>query len=100
MNSAKPLPAIDELTKEYQRFSQSGLSLNLTRGKPSPEQLDLSAPLLSLPGHDVTDQSGNDCRNYGGIDGLEEMKALFAAILEVDPHNIIVGWQFQFDTDV
>lgn len=75
----------------YQSIKDSGLSLDLTRGKPSPEQLDLSNGLLTLPGLDYVDSSGVDSRNYGGLDGLPEMKKLFADILEVDPQEIIVG---------
>lgn len=66
------------------------LSLDITRGKPSPEQLDLANGLLSLPGDQYV-QDGTDTRNYGGLDGLPPMKALFAEILEVSADQVIVG---------
>ncbi len=63
----------------------------MTRGKPSASQLDLSNPLLTLPGHHYRDQNGTDTRNYGGLDGLPGIKTLFAGILEVHPDNVLVG---------
>ena len=80
-----------EFEKVYQKYKALGLSLDMTRGKPSAQQLDLSNDLLSLPGHDYADASGTDTRNYGGLDGLPDMKALFAGILEVDAGSVIVG---------
>lgn len=66
------------------------LSLDITRGKPSPKQLDLSNGLLTLPGDQYV-QDGTDTRNYGGLDGLPPMKALFAEILEVPTDKVVVG---------
>ena len=63
----------------------------MTRGKPSPQQLDLSSELLQTPVGDFLDSDGVDTRNYGGVDGLSEMKALFGGILEMDPAQVIVG---------
>jgi DNA-binding transcriptional MocR family regulator len=80
-----------EFKSAYAAFQALGLSLDMTRGKPSAQQLDLSDALLSLPGGDYVDASGTDTRNYGGLDGLPDMKALFAGILEIDPANVIVG---------
>lgn len=74
----------EELRKEYDALRERGLSLDLTRGKPSPAQLDLSAPLLSLPGEgDFRAADGSDCRNYGGPAGLPELRAIFAGVLQV-----------------
>ena len=57
-----------------------------------PEQLDLSLGLLDCLGHaDYRAADGSDCRNYGGLDGLPEARALFAEFLEVDPSEVIVG---------
>ena len=57
--------------------------LNMARGLPSPEQLDLANSLLTLPGvNQYQNTNGVDCRNYGAIDGLLEMKKLFAGILD------------------
>lgn len=81
-----------ELRNQFNAACQAGLKLDMTRGKPSPEQLDLANPMLSLPGDGVfTDSDGVDCRNYGGIDGLPQMKALFADILGCEPQDVIVS---------
>jgi hypothetical protein len=56
-----------QLQARYDAFKARGLKLDLTRGKPSPAQLDLSSALLSLPGAtDYLAEDGTDCRNYGG----------------------------------
>lgn len=66
--------------------------LNIARGLPSPEQLDLANSLLTVPGvNQYQNTNGVDCRNYGAIDGLLEMKKLFAGILDCSAENIIVG---------
>ena len=55
---------------EYEEFRARGLSLDITRGKPSPEQLDLANDLLSLPGgRDYFTKAGDDARNYGVLQG-------------------------------
>ena len=82
----------EELRGRYEAASKAGLSLDMTRGKPAPEQLDLSDPLLALPGAgQFSDQDNTDCRNYGGIDGLPAMKQLFADILGCQRDAVIVG---------
>ncbi|KYF83103.1 aminotransferase [Sorangium cellulosum] len=88
--------ALASLTKElearYDAFVARGLKLDMTRGKPSSEQLDLANGLLALPGaNDLIASDGSDTRNYGGLDGLPEMKAIFAEMLEVPAAQVIVG---------
>ncbi|MFO7303131.1 MAG: aminotransferase class I/II-fold pyridoxal phosphate-dependent enzyme [Acidobacteriota bacterium] len=81
-----------ELQARYDAFKARGLKLDMTRGKPSPEQLDLANGMLELPGAgDFLAADGTDTRNYGGVDGLPEMKALFAELLDVPPASVIVG---------
>ena len=81
-----------DLDRRYAAFKDEKLSLDMTRGKPCAEQLDLANGLLSnlAPG-DFKAEDGTDCRNYGGIDGLPEAKKLFAEFLEVAPSEILIG---------
>jgi DNA-binding transcriptional MocR family regulator len=77
---------------DYAAVKQRGLKLDMTRGKPSNEQLDLANELLvELTAEDYKAVDGTDTRNYGGLDGLPEMKAIFAELLETTPSNVIVG---------
>ncbi|WP_437659732.1 aminotransferase class I/II-fold pyridoxal phosphate-dependent enzyme [Sorangium sp. So ce1182] len=81
-----------ELEARYDAFEARGLKLDMTRGKPSSEQLDLANGMLPLPdAGDLTASDGSDTRNYGGLDGLPEMKAIFAELLEVPAAQVIVG---------
>ena len=74
----------------YEDLKNAGLRLDLTRGKPSAEQLDLADDLLRLPSRS-TSPSGVDVRNYGGLEGLVELRAIFAELLGVDLDQIIAG---------
>ncbi len=93
----------DELLAAYSEYKARGLSLDLSRGKPNAEQLDISNGLLSvdLKG-DYKSASGFDCRNYGMLDGLPEMKKLFADTLRLRADDVIVGGnsslQLMYDT--
>ncbi|AUX46040.1 aminotransferase [Sorangium cellulosum] len=81
-----------ELEARYDAFEARGLKLDMTRGKPSSEQLDLANGMLPLPGAgDLIASDGSDTRNYGGLDGLPEMKAIFAEMLEVPAAQVIIG---------
>ena len=82
-----------QLDADYAAFQAKGLSLNMARGKPSAEQLDLSTSLLSVLSNpaDCFAEDGTDCRNYGVADGLPEAKRLMAAMLDDDPENVVVG---------
>ena len=84
---------LDCLLSAYHTYRESGLSLDLSRGKPNGEQLDLSDALLDFPllPEGVTARDGTDCRNYGAFDGLPEMKELLGGIYGVDPCRIFVG---------
>ena len=82
---------IDRLESSYQTFFAQNLKLNMTRGKPCREQLDLSNGLLNiLDEAHVQSDDGTDCRNYGGLDGLPEAKALFASILGLQSEQVMV----------
>ncbi|AWH94467.1 aminotransferase class I/II-fold pyridoxal phosphate-dependent enzyme [Dietzia psychralcaliphila] len=78
-----------ELAAQYAALGDRGLSLDLTRGKPSPEQLDLSERLLSLPGEGDHKAGKTDVRNYGGGAGLPELRAIMAELLGVDADRVI-----------
>ncbi|HZA11163.1 aminotransferase class I/II-fold pyridoxal phosphate-dependent enzyme [Mycobacterium sp.] len=78
--------------QNYATLLAKRLALDLTRGKPSPEQLDLSNALLSLPGaDDYRDEDGTDTRNYGGLHGLPELRAIFSELLGIPVPNLIAG---------
>ncbi|WP_333891285.1 aminotransferase class I/II-fold pyridoxal phosphate-dependent enzyme [Mycolicibacterium gadium] len=79
-------------TRNYADLKAKGLKLDLTRGKPSAAQLDLSNGLLDLPGQaDFKDGDGTDTRNYGGLHGLPELRAIFGEILGIGVPNLIAG---------
>ena len=80
--------------RNYAELKAQGLQLDLTRGKPSPEQLDLSNRLLELPGNGrdaYRDADGTDTRNYGGLHGLPELRAIFGELLGIPASNLIAG---------
>ncbi|WP_278235316.1 aminotransferase class I/II-fold pyridoxal phosphate-dependent enzyme [Isoptericola sp. AK164] len=81
---------LPELREQYAALQARDLSLDLTRGKPSAEQLDLSEPLLSLPGEGHhTAANGTDVRNYGGLAGLPELREIFAELLGVPTDQLL-----------
>lgn len=77
-----------QLLKRFEEYKAMGLSLDMSRGKPSKEQLDLSMDLLN-PIEYV--DNGVDVRNYGLLDGIPSCKALFAELMGVEAKNIIIG---------
>jgi DNA-binding transcriptional MocR family regulator len=82
----------EEQSAEYDALLALGLKLDLTRGKPSPAQLDLSNELLTLPGEgNYTDSIGTDCRNYGGTQGLPAIRTIFAPLLNVPVDQLVAG---------
>jgi DNA-binding transcriptional MocR family regulator len=81
-----------QLQAQYDAFKARGLKLDLTRGKPSPAQLDLSNQLLALPGaDDYVAEGAVDCRNYGGLQGLVEARRLFSTMMGAPPDQIIAS---------
>ena len=79
------------LVQRYKEIGEARLALDLTRGKPSPEQLNLSDDLDGILKGQFILQDGTDVRNYGGLLGIPEARALGASILETDPEEILVG---------
>ena len=92
------------LEAEYKKFQQRGLKLDMSRGKPSQEQLDLSMGMMDVLASyvDLTCEDGTDCRNYGVLDGIEEAKRLCMPMLGVAHDEIIIGGnsslQLMYDT--
>jgi len=72
----------DRARQDYEALVAKGLKLDLTRGKPSPRQLDAANGVLNLDGAPVA-ADGSDLRNYGGLNGLPELRAIFAEDLQV-----------------
>ena len=93
MSTSGLLEQFDLVKKEYDAFKKEHLTLDMSRGKPGKDNMDLSEKLFDLVGNDsgFKNVDGIDCRNYGGLDGLTELKNLFAAILGMSPEQIIVG---------
>jgi len=75
--------------KKYDDFKKDGLKLDISRGKPSRDQLELVMPLLDEVTSDTKFPDGY--RNYGMLEGISELKKIFADILETDPESIIIG---------
>ena len=103
MNKEQLLAEKDALLKQYGEYKAKGLKLDMSRGKPAPEQLDLSIDMLlhCLDG-DYKSSNGIDCRNYGILDGIPEAKKLFEEMLGIGDDEIIVGGnsslQLMYDT--
>ena len=78
---------------DFEAWKARGLSLDLTRGKPSAAQLDLTEDMLTIlsKGEDCFTDNGLDCRNYGVLDGIPEAKKLFADLLGVPQSRLIIG---------
>lgn len=81
-----------KLEKEFDKVKSQGLHLDMSRGKPSKAQLDLSMGMMDVltSDSDLVCSEGVDCRNYGVIDGIKEAKQLFADMMEVPKDNIII----------
>ncbi|MBQ8934211.1 MAG: aminotransferase [Lachnospiraceae bacterium] len=92
MTKAELREELDALEQEYKKYSYHPLSLNMARGKPSPEQLDLSMGMMDVLSSkaDLKCEDGTDCRNYGVLSGIPEAKELFADVMEVNPNNLII----------
>ncbi len=93
MSNSDLLAEYEKLCTEYASYKEAGLSLDLSRGKPCTEQLDLSNGMLefSLDKEDYIGEGGFDYRNYGVLTGIPEIKRIFADALGLDASNIIIG---------
>ena len=93
MSRAEQLALLQELRTEYEKAKAMGLSLDLSRGKPSPDQLDLMNDLFDSMDSSVDcyTEDGVDCRNYGLLTGIPEAKRLFSDLLNIPEKNLIVA---------
>lgn len=93
MTKEELVKEFEAVKQEYARLALLGLNLDMSRGKPGADQMDLSKRIFDLVGNNLgfKNKDGVDCRNYGGLDGLVELKNLFSQILGVAPAQIIVG---------
>ena len=84
---------LTSLKTEFERYRSLGLKLDMSRGKPCTAQLNLSEKLLTIVSHneECFAEDGMDVRNYGGIDGIAEMKRLFAKVMNVSEDMMFVG---------
>ncbi len=93
-----------ELDAQFDQVKAKGLKLDMSRGKPSKEQLDLSRPMLDVinSDSDLDSENGQDCRNYGILDGIPEAKRLMAEMCQVSPEQVLIygnsSLNLMFDT--
>ena len=91
-NAAELAEIINQSEKTYDRLRGRNLALDMTRGKPAPDQLTLSDAMLTIVGPGETEgDDGTDYRNYGILAGIPEARAFFAEYMEVEPGEVIVG---------
>ena len=94
----------EKLVREFEEVKGKGLKLDMSRGKPSKDQLDLSNDMMDVvnSASDFNSESGMDCRNYGVLDGIPEAKKLMAEMCQVSPENVLIygnsSLKLMFDT--
>ena len=88
LNKEELLEVKKTLDLQYQEFKKQNLKLDMSRGKPCSEQLDLSMSILDMKQDSI---DNIDCRNYGVLEGLPSMRKLFAQLLEVNEKNVVIG---------
>lgn len=93
MSKENLLKELNSVQKTYEEYKAQGLKLDMSRGKPGSEQLDISMPMLDVLNSSsvLKSENGFDCRNYGVLDGITEVKEIFAKMMQVDTNSIIVG---------
>ncbi|MBR3212022.1 MAG: aminotransferase, partial [Firmicutes bacterium] len=81
MNAKELAAELEKVTADYEKIKEKGLNLNISRGKPGKEQLDLVSDIFDVLKSDSDFDDGGDVRNYGMLDGIPSAKKLFADIL-------------------
>ncbi len=92
MSKEELLSLKEDLDRQYEQVKACGLKLDMSRGKPAADQLDLSMGMMDVLNSEaeLKCETGVDCRNYGVIDGIPEAKRLLGEMSEVDPDQIII----------
>lgn len=92
MSKDELLNELSAVKKSYDELKAEGISIDMSRGKPASDQLDLSNGMLTaLDDGNFKCEAGVDVRNYGVLSGIPECKRMFAELLSVKPENVIVG---------
>ena len=83
---------LESLKAQYKKVQALGMSLDMSRGKPCQEQLDLSMGMMDVldSASDLTCEDGTDCRNYGQLTGIQEARELLGDMMENNPKDIII----------
>ncbi len=92
MSAAELKEELEALKAEYRKLQALGMSLNMSRGVPCKDQLDLSMAMMDVldSGSDLTCEDGTDCRNYGQLSGIEEARELLGDMMENNPKDIMI----------
>lgn len=92
MNTEELTALKKQLDKEYDELKAKGLKLDMSRGKPSKAQLDITEGMMDVldSSSNLVSEDGVDCRNYGVLDGIKEAKRLFSQMAEVPPEQLIM----------
>lgn len=92
LERAELLALKQELEKQYEDAKGKGLKLDMSRGKPASEQLDMTMPMMDIFNRDfdMRDEKGVDVRNYGNLEGIWGARRLLGEMLGVDPEHVIV----------
>ena len=92
MSKEELVSLLETLKANYKKIQGRGRELNMSRGKPCVDQLDLSMGMMDSlsSSSDMTDESGTDCRNYGVLDGIPEAKELIGDMMEVPYDHLII----------
>ena len=91
MNAKELAAELEKVTADYEKIKEKGLNLNISRGKPGKEQLDLVSDIFDVLKSDSDFDDGGDVRNYGMLDGIPSAKKLFADILGTTEENVFIG---------
>ena len=82
----------NEAQSRYDDFKNRGLKIDMSRGKPAPQQLELSNMLYdSIDKDNYKASDGLDCRNYGVLAGIKECRELFGELFDMPAENVIIG---------